>query len=46
MALAATAPDFCATAKPIYVSKDDVITDMTAQQILAHNVLGRKLCGW
>lgn len=45
-AVAATAPDFCATAKPIYVSKSDVISDATAKEILAHNLTGRKLCGW
>jgi hypothetical protein len=45
-AIAATAPDFCATAKPIYVSKNDIITDQTASAILAHNLTGRKLCGW
>jgi hypothetical protein len=46
VALASTVPDFCATAKPIYIGKNDVISDDTAQQILAHNLTGRKLCGW
>jgi hypothetical protein len=46
MAIAATAPDFCATAQPIYISKNDIITDQTANAILAHNLTGRKLCGW
>jgi hypothetical protein len=45
-AIAATAPDFCATAKPIYIGKADVISDQTANEILAHNLTGRKLCGW
>lgn len=45
-AIAATAPDFCATAKPIYISKADTISDATARQILQHNLTGRKLCGW
>lgn len=45
-AIAATQPDFCATAKPIYINKGDVIQDDTARQILAHNKTGRKLCGW
>lgn len=40
------APDFCATAKPIYIGKLDVISDETAKEILAHNLTGRKLCGW
>jgi len=39
-------PDFCATAKAIYVGKDDVITDATAREILEHNLTGQKLCGW
>lgn len=43
---ATPAPDFCATAKPIYVSKTDEISDMTARAILTHNLTGRKLCGW
>lgn len=41
-----TEPDFCATAQPIYVSKDDVFSDVTAREILKHNLTGRKLCGW
>ena len=36
----------CAWAKPIYVSKADVLTDGTAGAILAHNVTGARLCGW
>lgn len=39
-------PDFCATAKPIYIGKVDVISDATAREILEHNVTGRNLCGW
>lgn len=39
-------PDYCATAMPIYVSKSDVISDMTARAILEHNLTGQKLCGW
>jgi hypothetical protein len=42
----AVAPDFCAIAKPIYVTKTDVFADATAQQILQHNKTGQKLCGW
>lgn len=42
----AVQPDFCATAQAIYISKDDVISDMTARGILKHNLTGRKLCGW
>lgn len=40
------APDFCATAQAIYVSKTDIFTDATAREILKHNTTGRKLCGW
>lgn len=40
------APDYCATAKPIYVSRVDVISDATAREILEHNETGRNLCGW
>lgn len=36
----------CAWAKPIYVSKADKLTDGTADQILAHNMTGSRLCGW
>ena len=46
IAMASTVPDFCATAKPIYISRNDVLTDQTAAAILAHNLTGRKLCGW
>lgn len=44
--IAASKPEFCTNALPIYVKKDDVISDATARQILQHNKLGRKLCGW
>jgi hypothetical protein len=37
---------FCLEAKPIYVSKADVLTAETARQILAHNQFGAKKCGW
>ena len=36
----------CILFKPIYVSKDDVLTDDTAKQILAHNRAGAARCGW
>lgn len=45
-ALAATQPDYCATAKPIYIANEDYFTDSTARQILEHNETGRNLCGW
>lgn len=40
------APDFCATAAAIYINESDDISDATARQILAHNKIGVKLCGW
>lgn len=36
----------CKWARPIYVSKADRLTDQTADQILAHNMTGQRLCGW
>jgi hypothetical protein len=36
----------CNWLKPIYVSKADVLTEGTAQQILAHNQTGAQRCGW
>lgn len=36
----------CKWARPIYVSKSDKLTDPTADQILAHNMTGQRLCGW
>lgn len=38
--------DGCGWAKPIYISKDDVLTDGTAKQILAHDRTGKSICGW
>ncbi|WQZ00335.1 o-spanin [Escherichia phage Shy] len=35
----------CKWVQPIYVSKDDVITDGTARQILSHNETFVKNCG-
>lgn len=37
---------YCTTAKPIYISARDVISDSTARAILEHNLTGQKLCGW
>lgn len=36
----------CDWARPIYVSKTDVLSDDTARAILAHNMAGAKNCGW
>jgi hypothetical protein len=40
------ATNFCSIAEPILISRQDVLTDGTARQILAHNETGRKLCEW
>ncbi|KYL88389.1 hypothetical protein SQ54_21895 [Klebsiella pneumoniae] len=37
---------FCETASPIYISRDDVLTQETKRQILAHDVVGERVCGW
>ena len=42
----ATEGSDCAWARPILVSRDDVLSDLTARQILAHNETGRRVCGW
>lgn len=36
----------CDWTRPIYVSKADVLTDGTADQIRAHNETGQAKCGW
>jgi len=36
----------CSWAKPIYVSKMDVLTDGTARQIKDHDEAGARICGW
>lgn len=36
--------DYCATARPVMISKSDVLTDETAKQILAGNKTWAKLC--
>lgn len=37
---------FCDNARPIYIGRADVLTDKTADQILAHNLVGSRLCDW
>lgn len=37
---------FCAVGRPIYISKQDTLTDSTARQILDHNEVGKALCRW
>ncbi|AEY69550.1 Rz1 [Burkholderia phage vB_BceS_AH2] len=36
----------CDWTKAIYISRADVLTDGTAEQIRSHNVAGEKRCGW
>lgn len=38
--------DGCAWTRPILVGRDDVLTEDTAGQILAHNESGARICGW
>lgn len=38
--------DFCQEATPIYLSKQDKLTDNTARQILAFDDKGHVLCDW
>jgi hypothetical protein len=38
--------DDCDWAEPIRPSRDDVLTDGTLAQIVAHNEVGARLCGW
>ncbi|QCN96677.1 hypothetical protein D3093_15165 (plasmid) [Azospirillum argentinense] len=40
------ATDGCVAWRPIYISRSDVLTDGTAEQIMAHNLTGARLCGW
>ncbi|VVD75018.1 hypothetical protein PFI31113_00796 [Pandoraea fibrosis] len=36
----------CQWTKAIYISKTDVLTDGTAEQIREHNETGARICGW
>lgn len=36
----------CDWAEPIRPSRSDVLTDGTLAQIVAHNEIGARLCGW
>lgn len=38
--------DACDWAEPIRPSRSDVLTDGTLAQIVAHNEIGERLCGW
>lgn len=36
----------CDWAEPIRPSREDVLTDGTLAQIVAHNEIGERICGW
>ena len=38
--------EMCAPWRPILTSRADDMTRGTAEQVLAHNETGRRLCGW
>ena len=38
--------DDCDWAEPIRPSRQDVLSDGTLAQIVAHNEVGSRLCGW
>ena len=37
---------FCDAANPIYVSREDFMTEETERQLLIHNTIGERLCKW
>jgi hypothetical protein len=38
--------DDCDWAEPIRLSRQDLLSDGTLSQIVAHNEVGSRLCGW
>ncbi|NHM19627.1 hypothetical protein [Tritonibacter mobilis] len=38
--------DACDWAAPIRPSREDVLSDGTLAQIVTHNEIGARLCGW
>ena len=36
----------CEAWRPVMIGSEDQISDETARGILAHNLTGRRLCGW
>ena len=38
--------DDCDWSEPIRLSRQDVLSDPTLAQIVAHNEVGARLCGW
>lgn len=43
---AATGSAGCEAWRPILIGAEDTLGAETARQILAHNLTGRRLCGW
>nr|DAV65788.1 MAG TPA: hypothetical protein [Caudoviricetes sp.] len=37
---------FCEIANPIYLSKEDKLTQESKRQVLAHDIVGERICGW
>lgn len=37
---------FCEIANPIYLSKEDKLTHESKRQVLTHNLIGERICGW
>jgi hypothetical protein len=37
---------FCDAATPLYISRDDLMTEETEREVLFHNMIGERLCGW
>lgn len=35
----------CEWVRPVYVSKSDVLTERTAQDLLVHNEVWKRICG-
>lgn len=40
------ATDGCEWVRPILVSREDRLTEGTAEAILTHNLTGAEVCGW
>lgn len=36
----------CEAWRPVMIGAEDRLSDETARAILAHNLTGRRLCGW
>ena len=45
-AVTGAGPTDCGAWRPILITPQDALTRNTAADILAHNLTGRRLCGW